>query len=103
VRTGYVPHALGIRWRELGKPRAEAIVETVAHIACMEAGLDVSAASVPYVAGWAAEAPEVIEGDVGLIDQLAKWFAERLAEEPPHVSPGPAGVPDAIDQRPLAA
>jgi hypothetical protein len=34
----------------------------------------------PYVAGWAAEAPEVIVGDVGLIDQLAKWFAERLAE-----------------------
>lgn len=72
-------HALGVRWRELGKPRAEAIVETVAYIACAEAGLDVTAAAVPYVAGWAADDPELIGGDIALIDEMAKWFHSQLA------------------------
>lgn len=64
-------HALGVGYEEFGRGRAEQIVECVTYMACAKAGLDVEAASVPYIAGWAADDDEAIECDALLIDRLS--------------------------------
>ncbi len=65
-------HALGIDYETFGRRRAEAIVDCAAHIVCARIGLDVSAATVPYVAAWAKEDSEVIARDAGEIDRVAR-------------------------------
>ena len=64
-------HALGVGYEEFGRERAEQIVECVTYMVCAKAGLDVEAASVPYIAGWAADDDQAIERDALLIDRLA--------------------------------
>ena len=64
-------HALGVGYEEFGRDRAEQIVECVTYMVCARAGLDVEAASVPYIAGWAADDDKAIERDALLIDRLA--------------------------------
>jgi antirestriction protein ArdC len=65
-------HALGIDYETFGRRRAEAIVDCAAHIVCARIGLDVSAATVPYVAGWAKEDSAVIVRDANEIDRVAR-------------------------------
>ena len=48
-------HAMGVGYRTHGRERAECIVECAAYLTLAAQGLDVEAASVPYLAGWAAE------------------------------------------------
>jgi N-terminal domain of anti-restriction factor ArdC len=48
-------HALGIGYRDYGREAAETIVEAATFIVLAGQGFDVSAASVPYVAGWSGE------------------------------------------------
>lgn len=67
-----VAHALGIGYEEFGRERAEQIVECVTYMVCAQAGLDVEAASVPYIAGWAADDDQAIERDALLIDRLSR-------------------------------
>lgn len=69
-------HALGIRYSdEGGRQRAEACCEAAAFIACTAIGLDVAGESVPYIAGWADDAEEIIEADIKRIDSIAKTIA----------------------------
>jgi antirestriction protein ArdC len=65
-------HAHGVDSKTFGRGRAEAIVDCATHIVCARIGLDVSAATVPYVAGWAREDGEVIARDAGEIDRVAR-------------------------------
>ena len=65
-------HALGIDYESFGRRRAEGIVDCAAHIVCARVGLDVSAATVPYVAAWAKEDSAVIARDAGEIDRVAR-------------------------------
>ena len=65
-------HALGISYEEFGRERAEQIVECVTYMVCARAGLDVEAASVPYIASWAADDDQAIERDALLIDRLSR-------------------------------
>jgi antirestriction protein ArdC len=65
-------HASGIESKTFGRGRAEVIVDCATHIVCARIGLDVSAASVPYVAAWAGEDGGVIARDAGEIDRIAR-------------------------------
>ena len=76
-------HALGVGYEEFGRGRAEQIVECVTYMACAKAGLDVEAASVPYIASWAADDDHVIERDALLIDRLSARIERAF------VAPGP--------------
>lgn len=81
-------HALGIDYETFGRRRAEAIVDCAAHIVCARIGLDVSAATVPYVAGWVKDDEEVIARDAGEIDRVAQAILrgadlERKDDEAP--------------------
>ena len=71
-------HALGVGYRSHGRERAECIVECAAYLALAAAGLDVSASSVPYLAGWAGEDPEVLERDAAEIDRIARRLEQAL-------------------------
>jgi antirestriction protein ArdC len=64
-------HAHGIDYKTFGRRRAEAIVDCAAYIVCSRIGLDVTATSVPYVAGWAKDDMAVIERDAKEIDRVA--------------------------------
>jgi hypothetical protein len=76
-------------YRELGRGRCEALVETVAFLVCDLAGLDTAGFSVPYVAAWAREDAALLERDVALIEGAANRLAEAMgvsaaaADEPP--------------------
>jgi len=47
-------------------------------MALARAGLDVEASSVPYVAGWESDEPEVIERDAHEIDRIAARLEQAL-------------------------
>jgi len=63
-------HALGADYARYGRERCEAIVECATYVVTARAGLDVAARSVPYIAGWSHDDPEVIERDAREIDRL---------------------------------
>jgi antirestriction protein ArdC len=65
-------HALGVDYETFGRRRAESIVDCAAHIVCARIGLDVSASTVPYVAGWAKEDAAVIGRDASEIDRVVR-------------------------------
>ena len=77
-------HALVRRERDevqagLAYAAEELLVETVAHIVCGSLGLDVSAASIPYLASWSAEAKiETIEHTAKTIDAIASRIEAAL-------------------------
>ena len=71
-------HAMGVGYRTHGRERAECIVECAAYLTLAAQGLDVEAASVPYLAGWAAEDGEVLERDAAEIDHIARRLEEAL-------------------------
>ena len=73
-------HALGVGYAEFGRDRAEQIVECVTYMVCAKAGLDVEAASVPYIAGWAADDDHAIERDALLIDRLASRLETAISQ-----------------------
>jgi hypothetical protein len=74
-------HAFGYTSYEEGRGRTEACTEAAAFIACSMIGLDVSGESVPYIAGWADDAEEVIEADLKKIDQIARKVATAKDDE----------------------
>ncbi len=68
-----IAHALGLGYREYGRERAEVLVDTVTYIVCGSVGLDVSASSIPYVAGWGEDgALDAIRGYAATIDTIAR-------------------------------
>ncbi|TMK99133.1 MAG: hypothetical protein E6G34_06455 [Actinobacteria bacterium] len=72
-------HALGIGYREHGRRRAEVIVDTVTYIVCGSLGLDTSASTVPYVAGWGEDGNlDAIRGCAEAIDQIARRIEDSL-------------------------
>ena len=71
-------HALGVGYSEFGRDRAEQIVECVTYMVCARVGLDVETASVPYIAGWAADDHEAIERDAVLIDRLSRRLEQAV-------------------------
>lgn len=64
-------HAHGVDYKKFSRGRAEAIVDCAAYVVCARIGLDVTATSVPYVAGWAKDDMAVIERDAKEIDRVA--------------------------------
>ncbi len=89
-----IAHALGIGYAEYGRSRAEVLVDTVTFVVCGAVGLDTSASSVPYVAGWGEEGElDAIRGFAETIDRLARRIEDALTpnEEPAPVK-GPAEV-----------
>lgn len=75
-------HAIGVRYREFGRRRAEVIVDAVTFIVCGSVGLDVSGETIPYVAGWGEDGAldAVLTFSAG-IDELARRLEDALAEE----------------------
>jgi antirestriction protein ArdC len=72
-------HALGIGYREHGRRRAEVIVDTVTAVVCGSVGLDTSASSVPYVAGWGEDGDlDAIRTCAETIDQIARRIEDAL-------------------------
>lgn len=63
----------------------ELVVETVAHLVCATLGLDTSAASIPYLAHWAAGAKvETIEQQAKTIDALSRRLEDALIDADGH-------------------
>jgi len=94
-------HAEGIRSSELGRGRAEAIVDCAAYMVCARIGLDVSASSVPYVAAWAKDDVDVIERDAKAIDAVASAILNGAGLE--DCRPKQVDTPPTSRDTPLAA
>jgi hypothetical protein len=75
----------------LGYAEEELVAESVAHLATSFVGLDASAASVPYLAGWAQAAPaDTFQRIAELVDRLARRLETALgARDTP--TPGSEG------------
>ena len=88
-------HSLGVGYRDYGRRRAEVLVDTVTHIVCGSVGLDISASSVPYVAGWGETGElDAIRGYAETIDKIARHIEDSLTHEQ---------TPQAVHDAPLAA
>jgi hypothetical protein len=73
-------HALGVGYRDYGRRQAEVLVDTVTYVVCGSVGLDVSADSVPYVAGWGEDGSlDAIREHAGTIDAIARRIEDALA------------------------
>jgi hypothetical protein len=78
-----IAHALGVRYREYGRERAEVLVDTVTYVVCGSVGLDVSGSSVPYIAGWGETgALEAIRTYAGTIDEIARRIEDSITPQP---------------------
>src|ERR1035441_9107880 len=78
-----------------GRRGAEVLVDTVTHIVCGSVGLDISASSVPYVAGWGETGElDAIRGYAETIDKIARRIEDSLTHEQ---------TPQAVHDAPLAA
>lgn len=76
-------HALGVGYREYGRRKAEVIVDTVTHIVCAGAGLDVGGETIPYVAGWGEDgALNAVTEFAGVIDSLARKLEDAISPSP---------------------
>jgi hypothetical protein len=75
-----IAHALGIGYKDYGRSMAEVLVESVTYIVLAGAGLDMDAASVPYVAGWAgtADAARSLEQFAGKVDETARRIESAI-------------------------
>ncbi len=74
-----IAHALGIGYHQYGRSRAEVLVDTVTFIVCGSIGLDTSASSVAYVAGWGEDgALEAIRSYAKTIDDIARRIEDAL-------------------------
>lgn len=77
-----IAHALGIGYAELGRARAEVMVDCVTYIVCGQVGLDVGGESIPYVAGWGEDgALDAIAQDAQTIDEVARRIESVLIPE----------------------
>jgi hypothetical protein len=91
-----IAHALGVGYAEYGRSRAEVMVDTATFIVCGSLGLDTSASSVPYVAGWGESGGlEAIRAYAQRIDEIARRIETAIGEdasasEPPAQPPARA-------------
>lgn len=77
-------HALGLGYEDLGRERAEVLVDCVTHVVCAGAGLDVTGEAIPYVAGWGEDgALDAIQAYAATVDEVASRIqaAIELDEE----------------------
>lgn len=81
-------HALGVGYQQLGRERAEVIVDSTAYIVAAAVGLDVGGESIPYFAGWGEDdAVEAVTRFAGVIDELAGRLEGVLADDPAPATP----------------
>jgi hypothetical protein len=74
-----IAHALGIGYAELGRARAEVMVDCVTYIVCGQVGLDVGGETIPYVLGWGEDgALDAIQQDAQTIDEVARRIESVL-------------------------
>lgn len=76
-----IAHALGIGYAEYGRCQAEVLVETATFIVASSIGLDVSASSIPYVAGWGdKDAVKAIEAFAKTVDTVARKIEKAVKD-----------------------
>ncbi len=74
-----IAHALGIGYADLGRERAEVMVDCVTYIVCGQLGLDTSGESIAYVAGWGEEgALDAIQAYAQTIDDVARRLHDSV-------------------------
>ena len=72
-------HALGIGYADLGRQRAEVMVDCVTYIVCGQLGLDTVSESIPYVVGWGeAGALDAIQAYAQTIDDVARRIHDAV-------------------------
>lgn len=72
-------HALGIGYTELGRERAEVMVDCVTYIVCGQLGLDTATESIPYIAGWGEDgALDAIQTYAQTIDDVARRIHDAM-------------------------
>jgi hypothetical protein len=72
-------HALGIGYAELGRKRAEVMVDCVTYVVCGQLGLDTAGESIPYIAGWGQDgALDAIHAYAQTIDEVARRIHDAI-------------------------
>ena len=75
-------HALGVGYEEFGRARAETVVDAVTYLVLRSAGLDVSCASVAYLASWGGQdAVKTVRETAELIDRIARRIEQAIAPQ----------------------
>ena len=73
-------HAMGVGYTELGRERAEVMVDCVTYIVCGQLGLDTATESIPYIAGWGQDgALDAIQAYAQTIDDVARRIHDAIA------------------------
>jgi antirestriction protein ArdC len=82
---------------QLSHAQEELVVESIAYSVCdLVAGLDVSAASIPYLTSWSETVSiEVLEQTAALSDRVARRIEDRLLMEP---TPNEQADEEALEQ-----
>jgi hypothetical protein len=77
----------------LGYAEEELVVESVAFTVCGGLGIDMTGASIPYLASWVEQAPlQTIEATAGLIDRLARRIEDAVDAAQPEAGPTRTGA-----------
>lgn len=72
-------HAMGIGYTDLGRQRAEVMVDCVTYIVCGQLGLDTAGESIPYVAGWGEDgALDAIQAYAQTIDEVSRRIYDEI-------------------------
>lgn len=76
-------HALGIGYADLGRERAEVMVDCVTYIVCGQLGLDTATESIPYIAGWGEDgALDAIQAYAQTLDEVARRIHDAITAVP---------------------
>lgn len=74
-------HALGIGYADLGRRRAEVLVDCVTFIVCGAVALDTGGESIPYVAGWGEDGElDAIRAYAETIDAVARRIERAVLD-----------------------
>jgi len=72
--------------------RAEVEAESIAYLVTARAGVNSTAYSVPYLAGWSGGTTEVLRGSMAVVVAVAREVTHRAPDSRPTIPPPPAGA-----------
>jgi len=81
VLTHELAHALGLGYADLGRQRAEVLVDCVTYCVLGSVGLDTGGESIPYIAGWGEDGElDAIRAYAQTIDEVARRIEDAIRD-----------------------